>query len=172
METTGIKGFWNGLPSWSKGVIAIVGVGGTIFLSYKLYKAIQQTSEEKKDKELTSEIDGEIKKFIAKGLKQSFNSSQYLQFAQTIHQSIKVCAGDDYGTAEDVLKKMKNDLDVALLIKAFGKRQDYCFGVPLAEMALFAYLNKELGNEWAGITSYRIDSINKDWKKKGITYQI
>ena len=95
-----------------------------------------------------------------------------MQDAETIHASIRICAGDDYDTAEKTLKKMKNDLDVALLIRAFGKRQDYCFGIPTAEMNLFPYIRKELGAEWAGLTSYRVDRINSDWKKKGITYQI
>lgn len=167
-----MKGMFNGLPNWSRGVLVILGAGVVIFAGYKVYKAVEQTTDEKKDKELISDIDNEIISFRKQGLKQSFLDSQYLQYAETIHNAIKVCVGDDYSTAEQTLKKMNNNLDVALLIRAFGKRQDYCFGIPIAEMNLFSYIRKELGAEYAGITAYRVDRINSDWKKKGITYKI
>ena len=44
------------------------------------------------------------------------------------------------------MKKMINDLDVAKLIKAFGKRPDYCFGIPTGEFDLITYVQKELGS--------------------------
>ncbi len=167
----GIKIF-SELPPWSQGVLAIIGLVGAIGVGYVVYKKLSKTSEQKKDEELIGSVSDEISNFIKAGQKQSFNDSQYLQDAETIHASIRVCAGDDYDTAEKTLKKAKNDLDVALLVRAFGKRQDYCFGVPIAEMSLFPYIRKELGAEWAGLTSYRVNRINSDWKKKGITYQI
>jgi len=168
----GFKEYYSQLPSWSKGVIAVLGMGVIGFVGYKTYQAINKTTAEKKDKELASDINDEISKFKKDGLKQSFLNSEYLQDAETIHHAIAVCAGDDYSTAENVLKKMKNNLDVALLIKAFGKRQDYCFGIPTSEMNLFTYLSKELGSEWLGLTRYRLDRVNSDWKKKGITYKL
>jgi hypothetical protein len=106
-------------------------------------------------------------------VKASFPESAYSTFANTIYNGMRYCAGDDYGTVETTLKKMKNDLDVAKLIKAFGKRQDYCFGIPASgELDLFTYVQKELGNDWGGLTNYRVKNINADWKKKGIKYEI
>jgi hypothetical protein len=166
-----MKEIFTGLPAWAKGVIAVAAVGGVALIGYKVYKTLQRTTEEIKDKELLNSVDKEIKD-LEKRMNPSFRQSEYLGYASTIHDSIKVCLGDSYGTAEDTLKKMKNDLDVALLIKAFGKRQDYCWGVPLGEYTLFDYIQKELGSEWGGITGYRVKNINADWKKKGITYQI
>ena len=172
MANNKIAEFWNGLPPYAKGIIAIVGTGVVVFAGYKIYKAVNKSDDEKKDKELLSAIDKEIKILKSRGLKQSYADSQYLQHAKTIHDAIKVCAGDDYGLAEDTLKLIKNDLDVALLIKAFGQREDFCFGISRGEFPLLSYVKKELGREWAGITAYRVTSINNDWKKKGITYQI
>jgi hypothetical protein len=66
-----------------------------------------------------------------------------------------------------------NELDVAKLIKAFGTRQNYVFGLPAgSSMDLLTFVQDELGNEYGGLTSYRVSSINADWKKKGISYQI
>jgi hypothetical protein len=68
---------------------------------------------------------------------------------------------------------MNNDLDVAKLIKAFGQKQNYCFGVPSGgEMDLFTFVKKELGNDYGGLTDYGLQRVNKDWTKKGITYKI
>jgi hypothetical protein len=39
-------------------------------------------------------------------------------------------------------------------------------------MDLFTYIQKELGNEYGGLTNYRVKRINEDWSKKGISYQI
>lgn len=86
---------------------------------------------------------------------------------------MRFAVGDDYATVESTMKKMQNDLDVAKLIQAFGTRQDYAFGIPTGNpMDLFTYVQKELGNDWGGLTNYRVKNINADWKKKGITYQI
>jgi hypothetical protein len=67
---------------------------------------------------------------------------------------------------------MNNNLDVALLIKAYGFRQRYCFGIPAEGiMDLFTSVQAELGEEW-GFTNYRVDNINNAWARKGITYRI
>ena len=71
-----------------------------------------------------------------------------------------------------VYEKMKNNLDVAKLIKTFGTKKDFCFGINTGEFDLFTYVQKELGNDFGGITNYRIKRINEDWRKKGITYQL
>ena len=85
---------------------------------------------------------------------------------------MKYCVGDDYGSVRDTLMKLKNDLDVNLVVKAFGQRQGYCFGIPAGEPKdLFTFVRSELGSEYGGITSYKMDAINKDWAKKGIKYK-
>ena len=61
---------------------------------------------------------------------QSFPDSQYGLFANQVYDGIAYCVGDDYDSVEDTLKRMNNNLDVALLIKAYGFRQRYCFGIP------------------------------------------
>ena len=85
---------------------------------------------------------------------------------------MKYAVGDDYGSVRDILMTMKNDLDVLLLTRAFGKKQAYAFGIPQGEPKdLFTFVRAELGNEYGGLTSYKMDAINKDWEKKGIKYK-
>lgn len=160
------------LPVISQNIIILSLVVGTGLIVYKIYDSTHKTTEEKKDKELISAVDKEVNDWKKQGQKPTYQPTDYLQYAESIHDAIKVCAGDDYSNAENILKKMKNNLDVVMLIKAYGVRTLYCFGIPTSDKGLFSAIRSELGAEWGGITSYRIDRINSDWKKKGITYQI
>ncbi len=159
------------LPPMAKGIITVTVTGCVILIGYKIFSAINKTDEEKADKKFEGELDTEIKKARLK-YTPSYPTLDYYSMADLIHKSIKVCLGDDYGTAEETLKKMKNDLDVLLLMDAFGERQSYCFAIPVDTYKLIPFIRKELGQEWGGLTDYRVRRINADWKKKGITKEI
>lgn len=165
--------YYKDLPPWAKGVVVVGGVLVVYLVGSRVYRAVFPTETEKKNRELEKNIDNEISKLQRNGVKASFSDSNYNTFANTIYNSMRYAVGDDYGTVVLTLKKMNNDLDVAKLVKAFGVKQDYFFGIPTGDkMDLFTYLQKELGNEYGGLTNYRVTNINADWKKKGITYQI
>ena len=165
--------YYKDLPPWAKGVV-VVGGGLVAFLVLRrAYMGLFPTAEARRSKELLKNANNEISKWQNSGLKPSYPESQYTMFANTIYNGMRYCVGDDYGSVEDTLKKMNNNVDVIKLVKAFDKRQDYCFGVPSGgQFDLFTYVQKELGNDYAGLTNYRVKRINENWKNKGITYQI
>jgi hypothetical protein len=165
--------YYKELPSWAKG-IAVLGVGVVAFLvGRKLYKVAFPSLEEQKSKQMLNNINSDIRKNLSLGLKPSFADSNYNTFANTIYEGMRYAVGDDYGTVEATMKKMMNNLDVAKLIQAFGLRQNYIFGIPKGSpVDLFTMTQQELGNEYLGVTNYRVKNINADWKKKGITYQL
>jgi hypothetical protein len=168
-----IYDYYKDLPPWAKGVVIVGVVGVVVYGGVKLARVIFPPKSKKDEKQLEKDIKEEIEVAQDKGLKPSYQDSNYTTFANTIYDSIRYCAGDDYGNAELTMKKMKNDLDVAKLIKAYGIRQRYCFGLPAgSKLDLFSTINAELGQEWFGLTNYRVRNINEDWKAKGITYQI
>lgn len=164
--------YYKELPPWAKGVVVVGGAVALFFVGKKLYGIVFPSAEAKRNAELNRNIDTEIAR-LQKIHKPSFPDSSYNTLANTIYNSMRFAVGDDYGAVQDSLKKMKNDLDVAKLIKAFGTRQDYAFGIPVGDkMDLLTYVKKELGNEYFGLTSYRVTNINKDWAAKKITYTI
>jgi hypothetical protein len=166
------QGF-QGLPGWAKGIIAVATTGVVVVLGSKAYKALFPSDAAKAARDLLKNVNTEIDAAKQKGLTPSYPDSMYDSFANTCYEGMKYTVSDDYGSVADTLKKMNNDLDVAKLIKAFGARQDYTFGIPEGSPKdLFTFVRSELGSEWGGLTSYRITSINKDWKGKGISYQI
>ena len=139
--------FYKELPPWAKGVVVVGGSLAAFMVLRRVYKGVFPSEADKKNRKLFDNVNKEI--------------SSYQQ------------NGQSQATVELTMKKMKNNLDVAKLIKAFGKRQDYFFGIPVGDpMDLFTYVQKELGNDYLGLTNYRVKNINEDWKKKGITYQI
>lgn len=165
--------YYKDLPSWAKGIVVVGGVFVVYVVGSRVYRNLFPSDKEKKNKEMAKNVDSEITKLSRNGQKPSFSDSNYNTFANTIYNGMRYAVGDDYTTVENTLKKMKNDLDVAKLMKAFGLRQNYGFGFPVGSpMDLFTFVQHELGNEWGGLTAYRVRSINADWKKKGINYQI
>jgi hypothetical protein len=156
--------------------LLLIGAGIVSFIIlkkvYDLFFSIK-AAEARRNRELVDNVDKEIVKHSLRGFKPTFNDSQYNLYANQVYEGMRYAVGDNYGLVENILKLMKNDLDIAKLIKAFGFRQDYAFGLPTSQPKdLFTFVQSELGEDWGGLTNYRIDSINKDWKGKGITYKL
>jgi uncharacterized protein YneF (UPF0154 family) len=164
------------LPPWAKGAIAVTVTAGAvvgIFYTVKaIKKRINQPSDEESLKELIKKNEDELSQNKNKGFKLTFPESQYNSMANQIYEGMRYCLGDDYASVEKTLLKMKNDLDVNYLVKAFGKRQGYCFGIPEGGLRdLFTFVRSELGTEYGGLSDSRLVAVNKDWVKKGIKYK-
>jgi hypothetical protein len=148
-------------------------LGGGLFLAYKLYKKItsNETTQEDTQNLLKKELDFEQAKLKIQKL--TYPLSNYLLFANLLDESMRYGIGDNYKAVVNTLQKMNNNKDVLQLIKAYGNRQGYVFGIPSGNPKdLFTTIKAELGNEYAGLTSYKVDQINNDWKKKKISYSI
>jgi hypothetical protein len=147
-------------------------IGAGIFAGFKVLGTIFKSDSEKASALILTEAEKE-KQALQKKYKLSYNPSQYPAFANIIYESTKYGIGDNYGAVVDTMKKLKNDLDVNQLIKVYGTKQNYIFGIPQgAPRDLFTNVRAELGNEYGGLTSYKLDAINKDWAKKGIKYKL
>ena len=159
------QGILKDVPGWAKGALLI---GGGIAL-YLLFRRFFSEAAARNAR-LQQNIQQEIRQ-LQQQQQPSFSESNYAAFANTIHNAIQYCVGDDYGTVEATLKKMRNDLDVAKPFNAYGRRQRFCFGIPVGDKDdLFTAVQAELGQEWGGATNVRVRRINADWKAKGITY--
>jgi hypothetical protein len=173
MKKENIYRYYTELPQWAKGTVVVVSVGAVGFVGYRLYKKLFPSQSEKQSQQFLNNIKADILNFKSQGQVPSYPETQYSVLANSAYESMRYCVGDSYGTAEEVMKKMQNNLDVALLIDAFDMRQNYCYGIPTGlPLDLIAFLKKELGNDWFGLTDYRVVRINENWTKKGITYRI
>jgi hypothetical protein len=158
---------YKGLPSWGKGLVVVGGAGAVIVLGVTIYKKI---FPEKPSQELLNVEDDLIR--LSKIHSPTYADSAYDGYANTVYNSQRTSLGNDSGRIMDTLVLMQNDLDVAKLIKAYGTRQNYAFGFPTESYNLLGAARNGITSDMYGLYSYRVGIINKDWTKKGITYQI
>jgi hypothetical protein len=85
--------------------------------------------------------------------------------ADQIYQDLRYSAvSDKKADATFQIARAKNGADVALLIKSFGKRREYLFGIPAGDkMDLQQFVTSNL-------SMAQILSINDNYKRKGIKY--
>jgi hypothetical protein len=163
-ESTVYK-YYKDLPSWAKGVVVVGVLGLTYIVGNKIFNALKPKPQEIKN------VEDDIK-ILQNKQKQTYNDSAYDGYAETIYQAQRTSMSNDSGTILDTAKLMKNDLDVALLVRAYGIRQDYAFAIPVDKYSLFGAMRKGIESDLFGAYSFRIGTINNDWESKGITYRI
>ena len=137
---------------FSKPLTWAIIAGAGIYVASRFFKKDPLATEKKDERELISE-----------GQKASYLDSAYKGYADSIYtaRSANNFGGTDEDTIYSVFKKMKNDLDVAKLITAFGERR-LSFSLTSANLA--GYLNDELDQD-------ELNIINTDLRSKGIKYQ-
>lgn len=139
----------------------IIGAAG-----YVIYRSLKKSPEKKTDEALKKDIEAAAK---AKQVL-SYPLSNYQGYADKIQQSFTANANPFDRVIEeyiyDVMKAMKNDLDVFQLIKAFGQRPE---PTPLIR---FAKDNVGLA-DWLtiGLDADELQTVNKILSNKGIKYQ-
>jgi hypothetical protein len=160
-----ISAFYQKMPTSAK-VGVFIASGVVLFFLYKKIKSkLFPSAEEQRQQQISQSIGGEII-ILKRNFTQSYNDSQYGVYANAIYDGMRYCVGDNYDRVKDILKSMNNDLDVALLIQAYGFRQRSCFGIDAGGVDdLFTSVRNELGNS-------RAKDINNTWARSGIKYRL
>jgi len=132
--------------------LTIIGLGG--YALYKLGAAIAKSLS-------LDNANKDIRDAEKSGETASYPSATYSQLADKIYAAVMYTWGTDEQAIYDVFNQMKNNLDVALLIKAFGKRR-----------VEFSTLDQELGAHLSNdLDSSEITKINSILSSKGINYK-
>lgn len=145
--------------------IYLIGAGlGYFFILKPLLQklGILKTSEE-------TEQQNVIDKFTADTIlkiKPSKSPGEFAIIADQIYQDLRYSSLDDNKeNAVYQLCRVQNDADVALLIKYFGKRQEYKFFLPDGDKKdLNQFVNSNLSEKQKAI-------INDNYKRKNIKYR-
>lgn len=132
--------------------LTIIGIGG-----YLLYRAGSAIASQLN----LGNAEKDIKEAEKTGQTPSYPSATYSQLADKIEAAVFYTWGTDLPAIYDVFNLMKNNLDVAMLIKAFGKRR---LEYSLQEMELGAHLSNDMD-------SSEIAKVNSILASKGITYR-
>jgi hypothetical protein len=113
--------FYNDLPNWAKGVIAVGGVAIIGIFGFKIYQDIKRKKDLKQAGQSADEANTELQNLNKQGINPTITTTQATNFASTLVQAMNGC-GTDENMINSVFLKMKNDADVYLLIKQFGVR--------------------------------------------------
>lgn len=157
--------YYTELPPWAKGIVVVGGLGIAYIIGSKIYAALKPKPQEIKN------VENDISR-LETTMQPTYGDATYDQYANTIYNAQRTSASNDSGAIMDVALLMKNDLDIAKLVKAYGTRQDYAFGIPTDSYSLFGAMRKGIEADLFGAFAYRIGKINTDWASKGITYKI
>ena len=153
-KTSKVLGFFKDVPGWAKGIIVIIIILLLAWLVYKFYKNVIPPSAS--DKAVEDEKD----QLVKNGQKPSFGQSTYQGYADRI-QSENMSFNTDEAAIYGIFKTMKNDLDIILLIQAFGQRRPFA---ETQDKSLPGFLAADLNKD-------ELAEINKILNSKGIKYR-
>jgi len=161
MKTNRIYDTYSSLPSWSRGVIAVVGVGFIVFSSYLIYKGVNkiinppQSSSDKEAKD-------ELKNLSKIGIKPSYSDAQFSAWCEKLAYALA------YNTDEDaiysIFESLKNEADILKLVEIFGSRKVETFPFVFQEATLSEAVI-------SAMNSSEIAELNNILKKKRINFR-
>lgn len=163
-------------PRWAKGVINVVAVGGVAFAGYSIYRGIQKRRAIEKANTAANQATGELQVLAQRGIYPSYYTSQYELMSNQLVQAMNGC-GTDEEMILQVIRSLKNDADVLMLIRSFGVRfyQPCSWAQPIS-YALYLIDSESFGGgigEWFGydLSAGDIEDINDILQSKGIQYR-
>lgn len=127
-------------------------------------KTAEETAKDKSDATNILDAENNIK---SKGVTLTKSKAEWDQIADAIYNDLRYSAvDDDKADAGYQLARLKNDADAIYLVKTFGKRQEYFFGLPIgSEMGLISFVNSNLSQD-------NINLINDNYKRKNMMFKL
>ena len=123
-----LKQSYMNLPPATRGLVTVVGVGIGLYIVYKIYKKVQETTSgivtpetaaKQEDRGWARDID---KLNQNPATRATITKAQAASYASSIHAAL-----DGYGTDEDavydIFRHLKNDADFAEVANAYGTRE-------------------------------------------------
>jgi hypothetical protein len=144
-----IKTTWDQLP-------AMVRIGAMLFGGIWIYKKVKGLGDGDTGKDASKDK----KKFEKEGQVASYPSATYSGYADIIYNEYMNSVWTDFDDVVYIFRKMNNDLDVALLIEAFGMRR-----------LAFSTFEGGLQSIIAKMDSDAPEKVNSIFASKGIDYR-
>lgn len=134
-----------------------------LFQSLGITKTDAEIAKEKSDAANILDIE---KNLNARGIDLTKSKAEWDQIADIIYNDLRYSAIDDNkADAGYQVSRVKNDADIIYLIKTFGKRQEYLFGIPSGSpMGLTEFITSNLDRT-------NINLINDNYSRKGMKFK-
>jgi hypothetical protein len=167
--------FYNDLPNWAKGVVAIGGVAIVGVFGYKIYQDVKRKRDIRDASQSADEAAKELKRLSFNGVNPTITKTQAINLSEKLVQAMNGC-GTDEKMVNSVFNTLKNDADIYLLISSFGVRYyTPCGASQPVSYARWLFNDKTFGGDLGTWLSYdlstsEINNINNILSKKGIKY--
>lgn len=115
---------FQGLPQWSKGIIAVAVVGGLGFIAYQIYKKLQEGSK-LEGAEIVSELaNDEYTRLLKSGQKLSKPLSAYATLSEKIRVGLDGCEtySTEYELIDEIKDVVKKPIDWFYLVRVFDSK--------------------------------------------------
>ena len=157
-------------------LFAGLAIGG-YFVASKILEGLglKKTSEQKEQEKLSKTgrekfIEDTLKnpnKSQTAGGKPTRTEGQYALWADQLYEFLRYTALDDKkNDAFNLLYiRMQNDADIAQMVKYFGKRQEYAFGLPIGQPKNFSEFIS------TNLTSKQIQTLNDRYAKSKMRFR-
>ncbi len=146
------KNYFESLPAWTKGVIAVVITAGAAFAAWKTYSYFQKKSEDKSQKKVGDESSDVVSELKRKGQTLSFPTANYSAAANTIKVLLDGCerVTTEMQVVEEIIKVVKKPIDWYYLVSVFGNRDIADCGYGKTNYDLVSLLKDQLDSVLLG----------------------
>jgi hypothetical protein len=169
------KNYFENLPSWSRGVISIVGVGAVAFIGYQIYISIKNKQDLSKNLEAQKLADKELADLKKSGVVPTKTPAQFEVLSAKINEAVNDC-GTDEEAIYSVFNSLNNRADLLSLISSFGIRYYRpCAATDPISYTRWMFNNNSFGGDLSSLLSYDLNSseiakINNILKVKKIDF--
>jgi hypothetical protein len=113
------------LPTWAKGVIAVVGVVAVGGVGFAIYKAFKKFGERKDEREVENATQSVLNQLESQGITPTLNDADALTLARYIETALTDCetVATEKGVIARVSEAVKNQADWQKLVQTFGVRK-------------------------------------------------
>ena len=146
--------------------LAVVVIGFLIIKKALQTVGVIRTDEEAAAAKTTEKAIEQFSKDAAKTSKATKTPAQWTFVANNIYNALKhSAASDDKTLAYTELARILTDADMSLVISAFGKRQEYAFGLPIGPVKTLPEFVKD------NFAQSDIDSLNNLYSKSKMKWR-
>ncbi len=143
------KNFFQNLPKWALGIVAVTVTAGVSFAAWKTYQYFQKKSEDSTQKAVGDQASGVVTSLKGKGQALSFPKANYEAAANTIKVLLDGCQRvvSEEQVVEEIVKVVKKPIDWYYLVSVFGNRDVAdcgTFGVGHTNYDLISLLKDQL----------------------------
>jgi hypothetical protein len=168
--------YYEDQPKVTKGIINVIVVGGVAFAAWQIWRAAKKRKLIENANDFPNMAAAELKELEKRGIKPSYYLSMYESFSQQIAQAMGGC-GTDESAILRVMKQMKNEADVLMLIHTFGVRPyEPCFYSDPTDHAIWVFNQEAFPMALDGwfsrdLSTGDIADINDALRGNGIAYR-